>query len=179
MKFLNKSIVGITSMIKVLGVRIITKWKIRTTWVNSIKGKFRVEIIENGKIEIGKFLMSRGPLYLKSVDGGIMTMGDYVFFNHNCSITCAKEISIGSHCMFANNLVIVDHDHVIGPDGVTGNLVSKPIVIENGVWCGANVTITKGVHIGTGAVIAAGAVVTKDVPANVVVAGVPAKIMKR
>ena len=60
-------------------------------------------------------------------------------------------------------------------EGVTGNLISKPIVIEDRVWCGANVTITKGVHIGTGAVIAAGAVITKDVPAGALVGGVPAR----
>ena len=100
-----------------------------------------------------------------------------MFFNHNCSITCADEIKIGNHCMFANNLVIVDHDHEVGETGVTGDLTSKPIVIEDRVWCGANVTIIKGVHIGAGAVIAAGAVVTKDVPKRAVVAGVPGKII--
>ncbi|MGN1156310.1 MAG: acyltransferase [Agathobacter sp.] len=122
--------------------------------------------------------MSRGPLYLKSVNGGRLTIGKDVFFNHNASITCANMISIGNQCKFANNLVIVDHDHAIGPEGALSELVTKPIVIEDRVWCGANVTITKGVHIGTGAVVAAGAVVTKDVPAYSIVAGVPAKVIR-
>lgn len=100
------------------------------------------------------------------------------FFNHNCSITCADEIKIGNHCMFANNLVIVDHNHEVGESGVTGTLISKPVVIEDRVWCGANVTITKGVHIGTGAVIGANAVVVNDVDAHTVVAGVPATKIK-
>lgn len=77
--------------------------------------------------------------------------------------------------MFANNLVIVDHDHVVDTEGVTGELIAKPVIIEDHVWCGANVTITKGVRIGAGAVIAAGAVVTKDVPEKAVMAGVPAR----
>ena len=77
--------------------------------------------------------------------------------------------------MFANNIVIIDHDHVIGGNGVTGELTARPVIIEDRVWCGANVTITKGVHIGAGAVIAAGAVVTRDIQENTVVAGVPAK----
>lgn len=122
--------------------------------------------------------MSRGPLYLKSVDGGKITIGENVFFNHNCSLTCAGSIEIGNHCMFANNLVIIDHDHEIGKDGVTGTLASKAIIIEDRVWCGANVTITKGIHIGTGAVIGAGAVVVNDVEAHSIVAGVPAKKIK-
>lgn len=50
--------------------------------------------------------MSRGPLYLKSVNGGKMTIGENIFFNHNCSLTCAESIVIGNHCMFANNLVM-------------------------------------------------------------------------
>lgn len=90
---------------------------------------------------------------------------DFTIISNNC-------------CMFANNLVIIDHDHIIGTNGVTGELITKPIVIEKCVWCGANVTITKGVHIGAGAVIAAGAVVTKDVPEKAVVAGVPARIIR-
>lgn len=122
--------------------------------------------------------MSRGPIYLKSVNGGNLSIGENVFFNHNCSITCADKIKIGNHCMFANNLVIVDHNHEVGESGVTGALISKPVVIEDRVWCGANVTITKGVHIGTGAVIGANAVVVSNVDAHTVVAGVPAAKIK-
>ena len=80
--------------------------------------------------------------------------------------------------MFANNLVIVDHDHKYSSSGITGELVSNEINIGNNVWCGANVTILKGVHIGDGAVIAAGAVVNRDVPAHTVVGGVPARVLK-
>lgn len=175
MKILHKCCTGLVSTWKVLCIKICTHGKFHTTWVNSIKGALKTEIIGDGRIIVGHFLMSRGPLYLKSVDGGKVTIGENVFFNHNCSITCAENITIGNHCMFANNLVIVDHDHVVGGEGVTGELNSKPVIIEDRVWCGANVTITKGVHIGTGAVIAAGAVVTRDVPEKAVVAGVPAK----
>ena len=72
-------------------------------------------------------------------------------------------------------LLFIDQDHKIGEYGVTGTLISKLIVIEDRVWCGTNVTIIKGVHIGTGAVIAAGVVVTKDVSAYSIVRGIPAK----
>ena len=60
-----------------------------------------------------------------------------------------------------------------------GDMYIKPIKIGNNVWIGSNVTITQGVTVGNGAVIAAGAVVTKDVPDEVVVGGVPAKMIKK
>lgn len=178
MKVFHKYYIGFISALKILGARVCNLGKIRSSWINSIRGIFKVEIIGDGNIEIGKFLMSRGPLYIKSVNNGKLNIGQKVFLNHNCSITCAEYISIGNNCMFANNLVIVDHDHAIGKDGVIGTLVSQPIVIEDQVWCGANVTITKGVHIGKGAVIAANAVVVSDVEAHTIVAGVPAKRIK-
>lgn len=178
MKIFHKCYTGLSSVGKILCAKACTHGKVRTAWINSIRGAFKTEIIGSGHISIGRFLMSRGPLYLKSVDGGEIIIGENVFFNHNCSLTCAENVVIGNHCMFANNLVIIDHDHEIVKDGVTGKLVSKPIIIEDRVWCGANVTITKGVHIGTGAVIAAGAVVTRNVPEKAVVGGVPARIIR-
>ena len=178
MKILHKCFIGLVSAWKILCAKICAHGKLQAKWVNSIRGAFKTEVIGNGSITIGRFLMSRGPLYLKSVNDGKLTVGEDVFFNHNCSITCAEKVTIGNHCMFANNLVIVDHDHEVGKDGVTGTLASKPVIIEDKVWCGANVTITKGVHIGAGAVIGANAVVVNDVEAHAIVAGVPAKRIK-
>ena len=178
MKIFHKCYIFLSSVWKVFCSRICTNGKFRATWINSIRVALKIEILGDGCVTIGHFLMSRGPLYLKSVNNGKIVIGENVFFNHNCSLTCAESIVIGNGCMFANNLVIIDHDHIIGTNGVTGELITKPIVIEKRVWCGANVTITKGVHIGAGAVIAAGAVVTKDVPEKAVVSGVPARIIR-
>ena len=147
--------------------------------VNSIRGKLSVELQKGSSLRVGDFLMSRGPLYLKCTNGASLTVGSRCFFNHNCSITCAEEITIGDHCMFANNLVIVDHDHDISGGAATGGLKSCPVTIGNHVWCGANVTILKGVAIGDGAVIAAGAVVNKDIPANEIWGGVPARFIRK
>lgn len=151
---------------------------LKINFINSIRGEIYIELFKDANLKIGRFLMSRGPLYLKCTEGGYIELGDRTFFNNNCSLTAAKKITIGSHCMFANNLVIVDHDHKCSPSGITGELVSEEINIGNNVWCGANVTILKGVHIGDGAVIAAGAVVNRDVPAHTVVGGVPIKVLK-
>lgn len=109
MKILHKGCIGLVSAWKVLCAKICACGKFQATWVNSIRGALKIEIIGNGCIAVGHFLMSRGPLYLKSVNGGKITIGENVFFNHNCSLTCAESIVIGDNCMFANNLVIIDH----------------------------------------------------------------------
>lgn len=108
-----------------------------------------------------------------------IVIGSNCFFNNNCSVTCAESIKIGNGCMFANNLVIVDHDHKRVQGKVTDKLVSKPIVIENYVWIGANVAILKGVTIGKGADVAVGAVIREKVPPFSIVGGVPAHLIKR
>jgi len=149
--------------------------KLQLGAVNSIRGKFRIEIFDEGKVSIGKFLMSCGPMYIKCTERVEITMGGKCFFNYNCSIICAEKVIIGNHCMFANNLAMIDHNHVIKNGAVSGELKTEPVAIDDNVWVGENVTILKGVHIGEAATIAASAVVTKDVLAHDIVSGVPAR----
>lgn len=148
--------------------------------LNAIHGKIYIHLHgRGGNLSVGKFLMTNGPMYIDIGESANLTIGDRVFFNHNCSITCNQNISIGNNCMFANNLVIVDHDHKISNTEISGDeFVVNKVSIGNNVWCGANVVVTKGVNIGDGAVIAAGSVVTKNIPPHCLAAGVPAKIIK-
>lgn len=178
MSIIKKIWLFIKSIILFVFFKIKYKSYFSISMINSIKGILRVELQKNAKVDIGKFLMTRGPFYIKCINDAELKIGERCFFNHNCSITCAEKILIGNHCMFANNLVIIDHDHKIENGIVSGKLVSEPILIGDYVWCGANVTILKGVKIGDGAVIAAGAVINHDVPSHTMVAGVPARIIK-
>lgn len=79
MKILHKGCIGLVSAWKVLCAKICACGKFQATWVNSIRGALKIEIIGNGCIAVGHFLMSRGPLYLKSVNGGKITIGENVF----------------------------------------------------------------------------------------------------
>jgi acetyltransferase-like isoleucine patch superfamily enzyme/coenzyme F420-reducing hydrogenase beta subunit len=98
------------------------------------------------------------------------------FINEGVSITCASTIHIGKGCNIAREAVIRDYDgHYIE---TLNYRTAKPIVIGNHVWIGYRAMILKGVTIGDGAIVAANAVVTKDVPANCIVAGNPAKIIR-
>ncbi|MBW7869304.1 MAG: acyltransferase [Brumimicrobium sp.] len=99
------------------------------------------------------------------------------FINNYVNINCVEKIEIGYNVAISENVVIRDSDnHKIISE--VANNITKPIKIGNNVWIGMNSIILKGVTIGDGAVIAAGSVVTKDVPSYTLVGGVPAKIIK-
>ena len=133
----------------------------------------KLVVTRRGKLIIGDMLEARRMDYI-SVQDGAMHIGNHVFMNQNVSVTCMEKIDIGDRCIIANNVVIVDHDH----DFVNGGFVSAPVKLQNDVWLGANATVLKGVTIGEGAIVAAGSVVNKDVPAHTMVAGAPARIIK-
>lgn len=151
---------------------------VKMSAVNSIKGKFKVELLKKSSLLVGAFLMSAGPCYIKCIEKAQCKIGEKVFMNHNCSITCADSITIGDNCNIANNVVIVDHDHKLSEQGVIDGLISEPVYIGNNVWIGANVTVLKGSVIGDGAVIAAGAVVTGNIPPRQIWGGVPARYIR-
>lgn len=104
-------------------------------------------------------------------------IGKNVFINSCCHFQDQGGIFIGDGCLIGHCVVMatLNHDHA---PSKRQNLHHKPIRIGNGVWIGANAVITAGVTIGDNAIIAAGAVVTKDVPADMIAGGVPAKIIK-
>ena len=147
--------------------------------INSLKNKISVNLEKGSNLEIGRHLMVDGPLYIKCEQGASLTIGNRVFFNHNCSITAHSSISIGDECNIANNVVIVDHNHKLDSNGLKEGFTFKEVSIGKKVWIGANSTVLQGVSIGDGAVIAAGAVVTKDVPSYEIWGGVPARFIKK
>lgn len=116
-----------------------------------------------------------------------INIGNNVFIGHNARFWCTlSSITIGDHVIFAPNVSIIagNHScHIVGKwitDYKTSDKIKEddlPVVIESDVWVGTNVTILNGVKVGRGAIIAAGAVVVKDVPAYAIVGGVPAKIL--
>lgn len=110
--------------------------------------------------------------------GKNITVGKNVFINSGCRFQDQGGISIGDGTLIGHNVVLATLNHGISPDE-RHDLFPAPIHIGKNVWIGANATVLPGVTIGDNAVIAAAAVVTKDVPANVVVAGVPAKVIRK
>jgi len=110
--------------------------------------------------------------------GKNITIGKNVFFNTGCSFQDRGGIRIGNGSMLGMNVTIATLNHGLSSETRNTTYPSSVIVGEN-VWIGSNATILPGVTIGGNSVVAAGAVVTKNVPGNSVVAGVPAKVIKK
>ena len=105
--------------------------------------------------------------------------GKGVFFNFNCTLLDLAVIEIGEQTMFGPNVQIYTAVHPINAEKRATHIEKgKPIYIGKNVWIGGNVTICPGVKIGDKSVIGAGSVVTKDIPANVMAAGNPCKVIK-
>lgn len=109
--------------------------------------------------------------------GKNINVGKNVFINSGCKFQDQGGITIGDGTLIGHNVVLATLNHDMNPEK-RNNMIPKPIVIGKNVWIGSNATIIPGVTIGDGAVIGAGSVVTKNVPENTVVAGVPAKFVK-
>lgn len=112
-------------------------------------------------------------------NGKNIHVGNYFLANCNVTILDIHEVRIGDYVQIAPNTLITTVNHPLNPLSRRKHLaIAKPVKIGNDVWIGANVVILPGVTIGNNAVIAAGAVVNKDVPDNSLVGGVPAKLIK-
>ena len=109
--------------------------------------------------------------------GRNIKLGRHVFINAGCCFQDQGGIEIGDNVQIGHQTVIATLNHDLNPEK-RWNMIPAPVKIGNNVWLGSHSTILAGVTIGDNSVVAAGAVVTKDVPANVVVGGVPAKIIK-
>lgn len=132
-------------------------------------------------------------VYLRPMSSDIkgvenLSVGNGTLIPKGSTFYCTRaELKIGNNVIFGPKPTIITGDHRI--DLVGKNIIDitdeeklpdqdAPVVIEDGVWCGANVTILKGVTIGRGSVVAAGAVVTKSFPPYSIIGGVPAKLIK-
>ena len=104
-------------------------------------------------------------------------LGKNVFINAGCKFQDQGGIYIGDGSLIGHNAVLATINHMEDP-ALRAGMIFHPIQIGKNVWLGANVTVLPGVTIGDGAIIAAGAVVTKDVPANMIAAGIPAKVIR-
>lgn len=108
-----------------------------------------------------------------------LSIGSGCWFNFGCSFELGAAIEIHDRVTFGPETMILTTTHVLGPpEHRCAERLLQPVVIENGVWIGARCTILPGVRIGAGAVVAAGALVNRDVAPNTLVAGVPARLVK-
>ena len=140
-----------------------------------------------GKMHIGNKCYVQAYCCIEAIGGGNdvqLFIGDYVSIGEYCHITAIYNMHIGNHVLFGRRVTVSDNNHgafvreqLDTPPSIRPLHSKGPVTIEDNVWIGENACILSGVTIGRGSVVAANAVVTKDVPPYSMVAGVPAKIV--
>lgn len=157
----------------------------------SIRGKARLPLSVRlfgricfrggGDVEFGNGVCLVGnvvPIEFVSYKGSHVSIGDHTFINYGASITAHQQIKIGRHCLLGHHLFIVDkNEHRVTRHEVAP--AAAPVVIEDRVWIGAHTIILPGVCIGRNSAIGAGSVVTRDIPANCLAVGNPARVLRQ
>jgi acetyltransferase-like isoleucine patch superfamily enzyme len=132
------------------------------------------------KIEFGQRCILDRHLTVECV--GELIVGARTIFGHHCTIGAKESVRIGPDCLIAEMVSVRDSDHAMAsrdlPYREQGH-VTAPVVLGRNVWLGSKVVVARGVHIGDNAVVGAGAVVTRDIPANALAVGVPARVVRQ
>ena len=141
----------------------------------------RVRVRGGGEVELGQSVTIVGdivPVEFVSHQGARISIGDHSFINYGSSISAYKHVEIGRHCFLGHYTLIVDRNE----HGVEQRELAPPpapVIIEDHVWIGSRAIILPGISIGHHSVIGAGSVVAKDVAANCLVVGNPARVVRR
>lgn len=140
------------------------------------------------RIRIGARVVCRGIVRRETFGDGLLEIGDGVYLGDDCIVSCAEQVTIGAGTLLGHGVQIFDNNsHPVDADaraadwaavragGVRREIASAPVVVGARAWLGFGSLVLKGVTIGEGAIVGAGSVVTRDVPAGAVVAGNPAQ----
>jgi len=157
--------------------KLITFFKLLELFLKRIKIKktlhsniaLTANIYNHGKkIEIGE-LYIRGNTCVNTEGSGSLKIGNKVFINRNCIISCRDKIIIKDNCIIGPNVCIYDHDHKFGIHGVEEGYLTDKIIIEENCWIGAGAVILKGAHIKKNSIIGAGTIVKGIYPENSII----------
>jgi acetyltransferase-like isoleucine patch superfamily enzyme len=139
-----------------------------------------IQVAKGAHLELGRWSWVGHGCKLRCHEGEI-SIGAKSVLGQECTISAYKHVSIGRECVIADRVMMIDFDHgmveVDRPIRLQG-IYKRDVVVGNNVWIGYGASILRGVTVGDNAVIGTGAVVTKDVPANAIVGGVPARLIR-
>lgn len=143
--------------------------------------RIRTALLRRGGLRIGARSLVLGPIKITGPGdvGELFSIGEDTYITGPLHVDLGAAVRIGNRVQSGHHVALLTLDHEIGPaEHRCGPLTAAPIDIGDGVWLGSHVTVLPGVRIGSGSIVATGAVVSKDVPPNTLVAGVPAKFIR-
>jgi acetyltransferase-like isoleucine patch superfamily enzyme len=155
-------------------------WRWKTSGMVFFGRRLELQVRRGGTIRFGRFVWIGDGTKIRCHEG-IVEIGDKTVFGQECTISAYKRVRIGEQCVIADRAMFIDFDHgmteVERPIRVQG-IYKRDTVVGSNVWIGYGACVLRGVRVGDNSVIGTNAVVTKDVPANAVVGGVPAKVIR-
>jgi len=162
--------------------RFLTRYgrRLRSDGLSFIAPDVVMQIAPQGRIELGRWSWIGHGCKLRCHEG-LISIGAKTVMGQECTISAYQQVSIGRECVVADRVMLIDFDHgmveVERPIRVQG-IYKRDVRVGNNVWIGYGACILRGVTVGDNAVIGTNAVVTADVPANAVVGGVPARLIR-
>jgi acetyltransferase-like isoleucine patch superfamily enzyme len=154
--------------------------RLRTDGIAFIGPRVVLQIGKRGRIELGRWSWLGHGTKIRCHEGAV-SIGAKTVLGQECTISAYQHVSIGRECVIADRVMLIDFDHgvveVDRPIRLQG-IYKRDVRVGNNVWIGYGACILRGVTIGDNAIVGTNAVVTRDVPENAVVAGVPAKVVR-
>jgi acetyltransferase-like isoleucine patch superfamily enzyme len=142
--------------------------------------RLEIEIARNGEIRFGRFVWIGDRSKIRCHEG-VVEIGAKTVMGQECTISAYQRVRIGEQCVIADRAMFIDFDHgvveVERPIRLQG-IYKRDVEVGSNVWIGYGACILRGVRVGDNSIVGTNTVVTKDVPANAVVAGVPARIVR-
>jgi acetyltransferase-like isoleucine patch superfamily enzyme len=139
-----------------------------------------LEIGEKGRVDFGRFVWIGDKTKIRCHEGRV-EIGDKTVMGQECTISAYQHVRIGQQCVIADRAMFIDFDHgvveVDRPIRQQG-IYKRDVIVGSNVWIGYGACVLRGVSVGDNAIVGTNSVVTKDVPANAVVAGIPARVIR-
>jgi acetyltransferase-like isoleucine patch superfamily enzyme len=155
-------------------------WRWRTDGLVFFGKRLELQIARRGQIRFGRFVWIGDGSKIRCHEG-VVEIGAKTVMGQECTISAYQRVRIGEQCVIADRAMFIDFDHgvveVERPIRLQG-IYKRDVVVGSNVWIGYGACILRGVQVGDNAIVGTNAVVTKDVPANAVVGGVPARVLR-
>jgi maltose O-acetyltransferase len=148
----------------------------------TVASSLRAGLLALAGFQLGRGTLVRGQPRINGTHGlyGNLKVGADCLIDVGCTFDLEERVTIGDRVTIGHQAMILTSSHEIGPrEQRAGDLVRAPVVIEDGAWLGPRCIVLPGVTIGAGAIVQAGSLVNKDVPANTRVGGTPAKVVEK
>jgi acetyltransferase-like isoleucine patch superfamily enzyme len=155
-------------------------WRWRTAGMLFLGRGLELEVGRKGRLEFGRFVWLGDRAKVRCHEG-VIQIGEKTVMGQECTISAYQRVRIGAQCVIADRAMFIDFDHgvveVERPIRSQG-IYKRDVEVGSNVWIGYGACILRGVRVGDNSIVGTNSVVTKDVPANAVVAGIPARIIR-